>query len=655
MVQTIPFNGRARVVIDRFKPALEDGQLPIKRVIRDNVTVNAHVFADGHDKVLAQLKFRKVGANGWTYHGMREMGNDEFEATFCPREIGLWEYTVEAQIDYFGSWQEGFVKKLESGQDVEVELTIGAELLEAAGSRASVENATRLNGWAAFLRDSQRDYQQRVQLARSKEVLYLARHFTDPALMTEHPVQLLLVERELAAFSSWYEYFPRSCADDGLTHGTFKDAAKRLPEIARMGFSIVYFPPIHPIGRLFRKGKNNALTAAEDDVGSPWAIGAVEGGHKSVHPDLGTLEDFRHFIAACHDHGLEVAMDIAFQCAPDHPYVKQFPQWFKWRPDGTVQYAENPPKKYQDILPFFFETEDWQALWLELKSVFDFWIDQGVKVFRVDNPHTKPLEFWRWCILEIKKQHPEVIFLAEAFTRPKRKYRLAKGGFTHGYTYFTWRNNAADMRQYLTELTKSETKDFFWPNFWPNTPDILHEDLQHGNRATFIGRFVLAATLSSNYGIYGPAYELLDTEPYPGKEEYNNNEKYQLKAWDWYTPGHIREEIARVNAIRRNHAAFQRTFNIEFCECDNPAVLAFVKQSFDRRSQFLVVVNMDWQWVQMGGIDLPMQFLGFAPDRTFRVKDLFDPREPVYNWQGKRNFVKIDPLVSPAHIFQILT
>ena len=464
----------------------------------------------------------------------------------------------------------------------------------------------------------------------------------------------MLIERELAAFSAWYEYFPRSCVFDGVTHGTFKDAAKQLPLIHEMGFNIVYFPPIHPVGREFRKGKNNTLTPGVDDVGSPWAVGAKEGGHKSIHPELGTLEDFRGFLDEAEMRGMEVALDIAFQCAPDHPWVKQHPQWFRWRPDGTVQYAENPPKKYQDILPINFESEDWENLWDELKSVFEFWIEQGVKVFRVDNPHTKSMEFWRWCILNIKAKHPEVIFLAEAFTRPKRKYFLAKGGFTHGYTYFTWRNTATELRAYVEELTQTEAKEYFWPNFWPNTPDILHADLQSGNRATFIGRYVLAATLSSNIGIYGPAYELLDHEPYPCKEENNHSEKYQLKAWDLDKPGNIRAEIARVNALRNQHEAFQRTFNVLFIPCNNSHIIAYLKQNFDKTDRFIVVVNMDWENKQVGTLDLSPEHLGLAHEGSLRLVDQFAWSPKEYLWKGTNPYLELDPKKSPAHIFQII-
>jgi starch synthase (maltosyl-transferring) len=581
------------------------------------------------------------------------VGNDEFVADYDPAAIGLYEYEVAGLIDHFSSWLDGFQKKAESGGPLDVELLIGAELLGAAAGRATGEEAKRLAGWAEFLGDGERDLGQRVQLARTGELAELARRFPDRSLEVGSPIGLMLIERERAAFSAWYEFFPRSCRDDGVTHATFDDAQGRLPEIARMGFNVVYLPPIHPIGRKFRKGRNNALEAAPDDVGSPWAIGAAEGGHKAVLPELGTLEDFKRFVAAAESHGLEVALDIAFQCAPDHPWVKEHPQWFRWRPDGTVQYAENPPKKYQDILPINFETEDWENLWQELKSVFEFWIEAGVKIFRVDNPHTKSMEFWRWCILELKRHHPETLYLAEAFTRPKRKYRLAKAGFTHGYTYFTWRNHPRELREYLEELTLSPVKEYFWPNFWPNTPDILHADLQFGTRATFVGRLVLAATLSSNYGLYGPAYELMEQEPYPGKEEYNHNEKYQLKAWDWDRPGNLKPELARLNRIRNEHAAFQRTFNLHFVPSDNPHFIAYLKQNFDRTDQFLVVVNMDWENERETTLHLPLARLGYGSDAGILARDLFDPATPEYRWRGSATYVKLNPARSPAHIFQL--
>jgi len=649
-----PQDGRRRVVIEQVTPSVEGGALPFKRVLGDLIRCGAHVFADSHDLLLVDLRFRKSGNRDWWIVPMRAMGNDEFAADIQPHEIGLYEFEVAGRVDHFGSWRDGFLKKADTGQPLDVELLIGAELIQAAAQRASGDARRDLQAMATFIGDKDRDLAQRVQLVRGDDLRQRMVPYYDADLETVSPRCLFLMERERAAFSSWYEFFPRSCGPDARTHGTFRDARMRLPEIQRMGFNVVYLPPIHPIGRQFRKGKNNALNAAPDDVGSPWAIGSEEGGHKAVHPELGTLEDFQEFIAAASGHGLEVAMDIAFQCAPDHPWVKEHPAWFRWRPDGTVQYAENPPKKYQDILPINFETEDWKNLWRELKSVFEYWIEAGVTIFRVDNPHTKSIEFWRWCILELKKVHPETIFLAEAFTRPKRKYRLAKGGFTHGYTYFTWRNSAWEMREYLEELTQGPAKEFFWPNFWPNTPDILHEDLQRGNRATYMGRYILAATLSSNLGIYGPAFELMDSEPFPGKEENNNNEKYQLKAWDWDAPGNLKDDIARVNAIRNGHRALQRTFNLVFGETDNPALLCYLKQNFDRSDQILVIVNMDWHHEQSGFVEVPIAHLGFGSDASYRVRDLYDPAGREYVWRGARNYVKLDPRRSPAHIFQVI-
>ena len=646
--------GTRRVVIDHVTPSIDGGRNPFKRVIGDWIPFTVHAFADSHDLVQVELRIRKVDTQEWHVLPMRALGNDEFEATYRTEEIGLFEYEVAGVIDHYGSWSEGFQKKHAEGVPLDLECRIGAELLEHAADRGDEKHAEQLREWAAHLADSTADIETRTSLALSRHVAGIARSYPQRDWETTSPRSLMLIERELAAFSAWYEYFPRSCVFDGVTHGTFKDAAKQLPLIHKMGFNIVYFPPIHPIGREFRKGKNNTLTPGRDDVGSPWAVGAKEGGHKSIHPELGTLEDFRGFLDEAEMRGMEVALDIAFQCAPDHPWVKEHPQWFRWRPDGTVQYAENPPKKYQDILPINFESEDWENLWDELKSVFEFWIEQGVKVFRVDNPHTKSMEFWRWCILNIKAKHPEVIFLAEAFTRPKRKYFLAKGGFTHGYTYFTWRNTATELQHYVEELTQSESKEYFWPNFWPNTPDILHADLQSGNRATFIGRYVLAATLSSNVGIYGPAYELLDHEPYPGKEENNHSEKYQLKAWDLDKPGNIRAEIARVNALRNQHEAFQRTFNVLFIPCNNSHIIAYLKQNFDKTDRFIIVVNMDWENKQVGTLDLSPEHLGLAHEGSLRLVDQFAHAPKEYLWKGTNPYLELDPKKSPAHIFQII-
>lgn len=647
------YSGRSRVVIENLTPSLDSGRYPIKRVLGDAIQMRVTAFADSHDLITVDFCHRRKGSVEWVRNSMQDAGNDEWTYDFQAWEIGLYEYTVIASIDHFGSWRDGFGKKLESGAPINIELLIGGDLVLDAAKWAKGEDKKRLAQYGKILKDEDLGYRERIDTAHSEDLRWLVSRYLDREMQTTAPTCLLLVERKLAVFSTWYEYFPRSCGADALTHGTFNDAKNRLFEIDRMGFSVVYFPPIHPIGKAFRKGKNNSLTPSETDPGSPWACGGETGGHKDILPELGTLDDFRSFMLEANRYEIEVALDIAFQCSPDHPWVTEHPSWFKWRPDGTVQYAENPPKKYQDILPINFETDDWKALWQELKSVFDYWIDVGVKIFRVDNPHTKSFHFWNWCILEIKKDHPEVIFLAEAFTRPHRKYNLAKAGFTHGYTYFTWRNTPSEMREYLTELSTSETKDYFWPNFWPNTPDILHEDLQVKNRAVYLGRYVLAATLSSNIGIYGPAYELMDHEPFPGKEEYNNNEKYELKQWDWNASGNIKDEIARINAIRNSHPALQRTFNVFFADSDNAHFLCYLKQNWDRSDQILVVVNMDWEYTQSGFIHLPLDHIGVGENDSFSVRDLLDPYEAEYTWTGYKNFIKLDPKIRPAHIFKI--
>ena len=654
--------GQQRVVIDAIRPQLDGGRNPLKRVLGDWIHFEVDAFADSHDKIRLALKVRKVGTADWETLPLTLKENDTYTTTYKSSDIGLFEYQVVGGIDHYKSWLEGIKKKAAEGQDLSVEFKIGSQLLQAfahplqtvAPTMDTERTVALLKEHIGILENGTIASDERLRVASNSELQSITGNLDLFEVKTASELSLLLIERELAVFSTWYEFFPRSCVNDGKTHGTFKDAAQRLHSISEMGFDVVYFPPISPIGRKFRKGKNNTLEADANDVGSPWAIGASEGGHTSILPALGTLADFKSFLAEAEMRGMEVALDIAFQCAPDHPWVEAHPDWFRWRPDGTVQYAENPPKKYQDILPINFETEDWKALWDELKSVFKYWIRQGVKIFRIDNPHTKSLEFWRWCILNIKKDHPEVIFLAEAFTRPKRKYFLAKAGFTQGYTYFTWRNSAAELRQYVEELTQSETRDYFWPNFWPNTPDILHAELQSGNRSAFIGRYLLAATLSSNMGIYGPAYELLDSEPFPGKEENNNSEKYELKVWDFERPDNIRSEISRINSLRNAHEAFQRTQNIEFLNCSNPNILVYLKQNFEKTDRFVVVVNMDWNERQTGTIVLDDPNLDLLTYGPVTVADRLSLDEASYEWTGPEAYVDLDPKKQVAHIFQIL-
>jgi starch synthase (maltosyl-transferring) len=419
-----------------------------------------------------------------------------------------------------------------------------------------------------------------------------------------------------------------------------------------MGFDVVYLPPIHPIGTTLRKGKNNSTESTSDDVGSPWAIGAREGGHKAIHPPLGTLADLQALVAAALERGMDVALDIAFQCSPDHPYVREHPEWFRKRPDGTVQYAENPPKKYQDIYPFDFETADWRALWRELTSVFTYWCEQGIRIFRVDNPHTKPFAFWEYCIGEVKSRYPEAIFLSEAFTRPKIMYRLAKLGFTQSYTYFTWRNTKAELTEYFTELAQTEVREFFRPNLWPNTPDILPEHLQTGGRGAFVARLVMAATLSSNYGIYGPAFETLEHVPRePGSEEYLNSEKYELKAWDFTRPDNLASVIAAVNRARREHRALQSNASLRFHPTDNERILCYSKRSDEDGKVIVVVVSLGYHGVERGFIDLPLTEWGIDPGRSFTVQDLLGGQ--TFTWKDARNFVELDGRNLPAHIFRV--
>jgi starch synthase (maltosyl-transferring) len=670
-------NGRSRVVFGQVQPELDGGAHAVKRIVGDRVTVSADLIADGHDVVAGEVIVRpplpaaplpEAGAadRGPSEQGAGEhalelviplhaLDTDRHEASFEVNLLGRWQYTLRAWIDHFASWRRGFLRKLDAGQDVDVDLLVGAELVRAAAERATTDERWALERAAATLADRTRRAAERARETLTEEVSTLMRRHPDRSTASELGRWLpLWVDREKARFSAWYEMFPRSTGADGK-HGTFKTALKRLPYVAAMGFDVLYLPPIHPIGLTFRKGKNNQPVASEADVGSPWAIGGPEGGHKSVHPELGTLADFDEFAAAAARHGLELALDIALQVTPDHPYVKDHPEWFRHRPDGTIQYAENPPKKYQDIYPFDFETEAWQSLWQELASIFEFWIARGVRIFRVDNPHTKSLPFWRWCIQELTSRHPDVLFLAEAFTRPKLMYLLAKIGFSQSYTYFSWRNTAAELREYVREITAPPVSDFFRPNFWPTTPDILPEHLQHAGRPAFNVRLVLAALLSSSYGIYGPAFELMDNVPRPGVEEYADNEKYELKRWDIAREDSLRPLITRLNQIRRDNRALQRN-DIVFHGSDNELLLCFSKHDRDGDNSVLVVVNLDVHNAQAGWVELDLERVAPSPDGASRAREmqlhdlLSDAR---YFCDGRRLFVRLDPRSAPAHVFRL--
>jgi starch synthase (maltosyl-transferring) len=644
-------DGRQRVIVARVSPEIDCGRFAIKRVVGEAVIVEADVFADGHDLVACQILYRQDG-HEWQSSTMKPLGNDCWRGEFTVTELGRYCYTVEAWIDRFETWRRDLEKRISASQDVSVDLLIGAGLIERAAARATPEDSGVIQNWAQRLRENAGN-ESGAAIAFDSELLNLIRHYPERDFATRYDKQLpVIVEREKARFSTWYELFPRSCSSEPGRHGSFRDCQEWLPYVASMGFDVIYLPPIHPIGKTFRKGRNNSASAQPDDVGSPWAIGSAEGGHKSVHPELGTLEDFRRFLTKAADHGLEVALDIALQCSPDHPYVQQHPEWFHTRPDGTIQYAENPPKKYEDIYPFHFEIPQWRELWQELKSIFFFWIDQGVRIFRVDNPHTKSLRFWEWVIGEIRTQHPDVLFLSEAFTRPHVMYRLAKLGFSQSYTYFTWRNTKRELTDYFNEVTNTQVFEYFHPNLWPNTPDILPDFLQVGGHPSFMVRLILAATLGASYGIYGPAFELCENAPLgPGKEEYLNSEKYELKHRDLNSKSSLKNLISRLNRIRKENPALQSNRNLRFHETDNPAILCYSKASDDFSSVIIVAVNLDCFHVQKGWLEIDLSAIGLDTRHSFQVHDLLS--EGRFLWQGSRNYVELVPDSLPAHILRL--
>ncbi len=646
--------GQQRVIIKNVEPQVDHNHFSVKRTVGESVDVYADIFADSHDKVYALLLFKKVGDKTWQEVPMNPIMNDRWTGTFIPKSTGFYEYTILAYIDHYASWQYGLRKKFEAGQDISVEMLIGAEMLEKMAKQCQGSDQKKLKEYAKSFRDtSAENIEVAVARALSDEATQLATKCVNRSHATHyHQTVNVEVERKKALFSTWYEFFPRSTAREEGKHGNFQTAAKILPRVAEMGFDVVYLPPIHPIGKKHRKGLNNALSANPGDPGSCWAIGSDEGGHKDIHPELGTMKDFQDFVWKAGELDIEIALDIAFQCAPDHPYVKEHPQWFKWRPDGTVQYAENPPKKYQDILPINFETEDWQNLWMELKSVIAFWVSMGIKIFRVDNPHTKSFKFWQWCIKEIRSENPEVIFLAEAFTRPRVMEWLAKTGFTQSYTYFTWRNNPYEMREYMLELAKGPMRNYFRPNFWPNTPDILTPDLVHGGESAHIMRLILAATLSSNYGLYGPVYEFGINHPYPGKEEYIDSEKYEVKHWDWNAETRIKEIITIINQVRKDNPALQSTWNVTFAEVQNDSILAYAKKDEESGNIMFMVVNMDSFNTQSAYLKMPMYELGMNFEKPYRLEDQISGAH--YTWQGEWNFVELNPYQIPAHVFKVI-
>lgn len=639
----IEIKGQTRVIIEHVQPEVDAGRYPAKRTVGERVDVTAHIFGDGHDHIRAQVLYRKEGAGEWQRIEMQDHGNDVWYAAFTVTEKGLYNFTVTAWIDHFDTWYDGFKKKAAASVDVHTELLEGLAFLRKFKpvTQPLQEAINQLGGEytgaiAYVLSDAFR------QLVHDHPLIEYAAQY--------HRELIVSVEHKKANFSTWYELFPRSASLDG-SHGTFQDVIRLLPRIEAMGFDVLYLPPIHPIGKVNRKGKNNSVTAEPGEPGSPWAIGSDEGGHKAVLPALGTLDEYRQLIIEARGRGIDIALDLAFQCAPDHPYVTEHPTWFRQRPDGTIQYAENPPKKYQDIYPFNFDTNDWQDLWQELKSVITFWIDQGVRIFRVDNPHTKPIPFWEWVIAEVNKEYEDIIFLAEAFTKPKVMASLAKSGFTQSYTYFTWRVNKQELVEYMTELVAGPSRNYFRPNFWPNTPDILPYHLQYQGENIFIIRLALAATLSSSYGVYGPPYEGYENIPVGGKEEYFNSEKYEVKQYDWRHTNRMTDIMTLLNSARRNHPALQSTWNIHFCAIDNPGLLAYVKVTDDLSDCILVVVNLDPHNRQQGYMQLPKGVLKLGDAINLKLHDLVTGEN--YTWTQEWNFVALDPYAMPFHIFTL--
>lgn len=647
-------SGQCRAVIERVTPELDAGRYPIKRIVGESITVEADIFADGHDALAAVLKYRHAGAAEWAEVPMQPLVNDRWRAAFRVSETGQYRYTLEAWVDHFHAWQSAVRKKAAAGQELALEFLNGAQLVDAAAERADGPDAELLRNWSRALRgeDILRNAELLEQVLGPGLLAVMTRH-PDRRFATRYERELCVtVDPPLAGFGAWYEVFPRSCSPDPGRPGTFKDLEGWLPRVAEMGFDVLYLPPIHPIGRSFRKGKNNRPVSEPDEPGSPWGIGSAEGGHKAIHPELGTLEDFQALVAAARQHHLTIALDIAFQCSPDHPYLREHPEWFRRRADGSIQYAENPPKKYQDIYPINFETEDWRNLWIELKSIFEFWIAQGVPVFRVDNPHTKSLAFWEWVIDALKRDHPDLIFLAEAFTRPKLMYSLAKKGYTQSYNYFPWRNTKWELTEYFTELNQAGLREFFRPNLWPNTPDILTQYLQFGGRSAFMARLVLAATLGASYGIYGPPFELCLNQALEfGSEEYLDSEKYEVRHWDLNAPGNLQEFIGKVNRIRRANVALQRNDNLHFHPVDNEQILAYSKCTDDFDNIILTIVNLDPHHRQTGWVELALDRLGLEAHTPFQVHEMLTGAR--YLWQGSRNYVELNPTFVPAHILHL--
>ena len=638
-----------RVVIDYVYPKINNGDFYIKRVVGEIVAVDANVLGDGHDIIAASVLYKHESEKKWSEARMTLIGNDEWKAAFTVEKQGYYAYKVEAWVDYALNWQHGIQRKIEDNQHVKSELLEGIEFLKTTSKKGNDAEKKYLENLKVVFENEQH-YQDAIKEATSKKLYDIFTKYPEKKLANNSKEYQIYVDRLKARFSTWYEFFPRSASEQPGVHGTFKDCEHLLPKVAKMGFDTLYFPPIHPIGEVNRKGKNNTTTAYEGDVGSTWGIGSQHGGHKDINQQLGSLEDFKTLIKKAKEYKIEIAMDYALQAAPDHPWVKEHPDWFKWRPDGTVQYAENPPKKYQDILPIYWETKDYKNLWQECLDTLFYWIDCGINVFRVDNPHTKPYYFWNWIINEVKAKHPDVLFLAEAFTRPKVMQQLGKQGYTQSYTYFTWRNNKQELIEYIEELTKTEQREYMRPNFWPNTPDINPYHLQGANESKYIQRYVLAATLSSNIGIYGPVFEQMIDAAIPGKEEYLNSEKFQLCHYDWYKENKLTTVIARVNQLRHQNEALQQTNNIKFCYIENNNLMAFYKWNDAKTNELLIIISLDPYYSQQGSVKMPLNELKINQGHAYQMHDLVT--ESVYNWYNEWNYVELHPTL-PFHIFKI--
>lgn len=679
----IPQTGQTRVVIEQVSPEIDGGRFPIKAIPGDVIAVEANILTDGHDYLAARLLYKHTDDTDWTEMAMVLLVNDRWGASFVVEKQGRYVYTIEAWVDHPATWQHEIHLKVADGQRITSELLAGAQYVDGMFARAggTVEDKVKgkakkgkqraepleesadvraLREMAALFRAgsaavTEEPYYEAVAVAESEQFTFYAHRYPERQHPTRYAHDLgVEVDRAKAGFSTWYCLFPRSAAREEGTHGTFRDVEALLPRISEMGFDVLYLPPIHPIGTSHRKGKNNSVICQPGEPGVPYGIGSELGGHDAIHPELGTVDDFKHLIAIAQNYGMEVAMDLAIQCSPDHPWAKEHPEWFKKRPDGTIQYAENPPKKYQDIYPVYFETEDWQDLWDELKRVLLVWGSWGVRIIRVDNPHTKPFGFWEWVIAEVKREYPDMLFLSEAFTKPKVMQELAKRGFAHSYTYYTWRNNKAELEQYLTELTQTDGRPdamryYFRPNFWPTTHDINPYILQPGHEPQFLIRYFLAATLSSNYGIYGPSFELMEYVPFPNKEEYLNSEKYEIRLWDWDRTNKLTYLITLTNRIRRENAALQRTNNLTFCTVNDDAIMAYLKVTGDNR--LLIVVNTDAYTRRAGIVQVPIWQLGINSDQEYQMYDLLTGA--YYTWRGEWNYVELDPYMLPMHLFRI--